>query len=141
MLHAGVARTHERKSTMANSRGGPDECRVGILMGGLAGSSLEQHVSSARDALLSRGAAVFAVGEASESAALAALPAVLGSSLSSLGLVSSTSVLRPSYLPPSVAFASIQSPSRSTAARPDPHGTPTDTCAAKRRFRNSTDAL
>lgn len=87
-----------------------DDCRVAVLAVGLAGPGLEQHMRTASQAMLRHGAAVFAVGEAQEAAALAAFPAVLGPSLRALGLVSQHTVQRPTYLPQSVDFAAIKRP-------------------------------
>ena len=56
-------------------------------------------------------AAVFAVGEAQEAAAFAALPGILGRPfLRALGLVSQHAVQRPSFLPQDVDFAVIRPP-------------------------------
>ena len=87
-----------------------DDCRVAVLAVGLAGPGLEAHMRAASQAMLQHGAAVFAVGEAQEAAALAAFPAVLGPSLRALGLVSQHAVQRPTYLPQSVDFAAIKRP-------------------------------
>ena len=86
-----------------------EDCRLAVLAVGLAGPSLEQHMRAASQ-VLRHGAAVFAVGEAQEAAALAVLPAVLGPSLRALGLVSQHAVQRPTYLPQTVDFATIKRP-------------------------------
>ena len=93
------------------STGTGEDCRrLAVLAVGLAGPNLEQHMRAASQVVLRRGAAVFAVGEAQEVAALAALPAFLGPSLRALGLVSQHAVQRPTYLPQSADFAAIKRP-------------------------------
>lgn len=87
-----------------------EDCRLAVLAVGLAGPSLEQHMRAASQVMLRHGAAVFAVGEAQEAAALAVFPAVLGLSLRALGLVSQHAVQRPTYLPQTVDFATIKRP-------------------------------
>lgn len=90
-----------------------EDCRFAVLVVGLAGPSLEQHMGAASQAVLWHGgaAAVFAVGEAQEAAAFAALPDILGRPfLRALGLVSQHAVQRPSFLPQDVAFAVIRPP-------------------------------
>ena len=100
--------THRAPRSMPLPTG--EDCRLAVLAVGLAGPSLEQHMRAASQVMLRHGAAVFAVGEAQEAAALAVFPAVLGPSLRALGLVSQHAVQRPTYLPQTVDFATIKRP-------------------------------
>lgn len=87
------------------------DCSVAVLMVGLAGASLDEHLlATRRSVLVHNRSAVFAVSEAGEASSLARLPATLGTFLHTLGLVGDERLPRPSWLPARVSFAAIEPP-------------------------------
>jgi len=85
------------------------DCSVAVLMVGLVGASLDEHLlATRRSVLVHNRSAVFAVGEAGEASSLATLPTALGAFLHTLGLVGTSS--RPDWLPARVSFAAIEPP-------------------------------